>query len=73
MKKNIGTIDRVIRVFFALAVAALIATGVFHGSLAIGTGALAVIMLATASVRWCPLYIPLHLSTRKRDELPKSA
>ncbi len=72
MKANMGTIDRLIRFIFAVAVAVLFVTGILTGPVAIGLGALAVIMVATAAVSWCPLYIPLHISTRKKDELPKS-
>ena len=72
MKTNMGTIDRVVRLIFSLAVGALIIAGVLTGALAITLGTLAVIMLATASVAWCPLYIPLHLSTKKGEKSPKT-
>ena len=73
MKANMGIIDRVIRLIFAVVVAVLFVTGILIGPVAIGLGALAAIMVATAAVSWCPLYIPLHISTKKKDELPKSA
>ncbi|MBN2530385.1 MAG: DUF2892 domain-containing protein [Deltaproteobacteria bacterium] len=65
MKTNMGAIDRGIRLIFAVAVSVLVFTGILQGTLAIGLGALAVIMLATAAIGWCPLYLPLHISTRK--------
>ena len=72
MKTNVGTIDRLIRFIFAVAVGVLILAGVLKGAVAIGLGALGVIMLATAAFRWCPLYLPVHISTKKTEESTKS-
>ena len=65
MPKNMGTVDRVIRAVFAVAVAVLYFTGVISGTWAIILGLLALIFLATSIVGTCPLYIPLKLSTKK--------
>lgn len=66
MKKNMGTIDRVIRVVIALVVAALYFTGQISGTAAIILGILAVVFLLTSLVSTCPLYMPFGLSTRKQ-------
>jgi hypothetical protein len=64
MKKNMGTIDRVIRVIAALVVGYLILSGSITGVLAIILGVLAVVLLATSAMGSCPLYIPLKMDTR---------
>lgn len=66
MKKNMGTIDRVIRVVIALVIAVLYFTGQISGTAAIILGILAVVFLLTSLVSTCPLYMPFGLSTRKQ-------
>jgi hypothetical protein len=63
MKKNMGTIDRFIRVLLAVAVAVLYMTGTITGVWAIILGILAVIFLVTSIIGFCPLYLPLKIST----------
>lgn len=65
MKKNMGTIDRVIRTIIALLVVVLYFTGVISGTVAIILGVLAVVFLLTSIVGTCPLYLPVGLSTKK--------
>ena len=66
MIKNMGTADRLIRTVVALVVAALYFTGQISGLTAIILGVFAVIFLLTSIISFCPLYIPLKLSTRKK-------
>lgn len=66
MVKNMGTVDRVIRVALAIVVAVLYLTGAISGVAAVILGILAVIFLATSLVSFCPLYAPFKLSTRKQ-------
>lgn len=68
MKKNVGSVDRVIRALFAVVVAFLYFTDQITGTLAIVLGALAVILLATSVVSFCPIYAALKLSTKKTIE-----
>lgn len=65
MKKNMGTIDRVVRVLAALAVGGLYYTGLIGGTLAIVLGVFAVVFVVTSFVSWCPAYLPFGISTRK--------
>ena len=67
MTKNMGTVDRIIRFIFAVAVAVLYFTGVISGTLAIILGILAVVFLVTSIVGFCPLYAPFKLSTVKKS------
>ena len=64
MKKNMGTIDRVIRVVVALTVGVLYLTGQISGTAAIILGILAVVFVLTSLMGSCPLYLPFGLSTR---------
>ena len=57
MKKNMGNTDRVIRIIIAVVVAAL---GFYFKS---WWGLLAIVPLATALIRWCPLYLPFGIKT----------
>ncbi len=63
MKKNMGTIDRVIRVLLAMVVGILYLTGNISGTAAIILGILAVIFILTSAVGFCPLYMPFNIST----------
>jgi len=59
MKQNVGGIDRVLRIVVGLA---LLGWGVYAQN---WWGAVGIIPLFTGLVNWCPLYVPLKLSTRK--------
>ncbi|HCL55796.1 MAG TPA: DUF2892 domain-containing protein [Spirochaetia bacterium] len=68
MKKNMGTIDRIIRAVLAAVVAVLYFTGQLTGIAAIVLGILAVIFLLTSLIGFCPLYLPIKLNTGKKKE-----
>lgn len=68
MKKNMGTVDRVVRTLIAAAVAVLYFTGAIGGTIALILGVVAVIFLLTSLVSTCPLYMPFGLSTRTRKD-----
>lgn len=65
MTKNMGTVDRVVRIVLALAVALLYFTGVISGTLAVILGIVALILLLTGIVGFCPLYAPFKFSTNR--------
>lgn len=67
MKKNMGSMDRGIRVLVAVVVAALIMTDVLTGTLAIFAGLFAAVFLFTSFVSFCPLYAPFGWSTTKKS------
>ncbi|MBN1248506.1 MAG: DUF2892 domain-containing protein [Anaerolineae bacterium] len=66
MTKNMGTLDRAVRLILAVLVAVLYFTGAISGTVAIILGIVALIFLVTSLVGTCPLYIPFGFST-KRD------
>ena len=67
MKKNMGTLDRIIRVSLVVLIAVLYFTGVISGTWAIVLGVVAAVFLLTSLVGVCPLYMPFGLSTRKKS------
>ena len=68
MTKNMGTVDRVIRVLLALVIAALFFTGRVSGIFGIALLVISVIFLITSFVARCPGYLPLGISTRGRTK-----
>ena len=66
MKANMGNIDRALRVVAAAIIGVLYFTGIIGGKLALVLGILAVIFLVTSLVKFCPLYYPFKLSTKKQ-------
>jgi hypothetical protein len=66
MKKNMGTVDKVIRILVAVVVAVLFATKVITGTLGIVLLVLAAVFVLTSLIGFCPLYLPFGLSTRKK-------
>jgi len=66
MPRNIGTVDRVIRIVIAAVLAVLIFTGQVSTTAAIILGVVAVILLLTSIVAFCPIYFPFKLSTAKK-------
>lgn len=67
-KKNMGTVDRAVRVVAALVVVVLISTGIVSGLAAIILGVLAAVFLVTSFVSFCPLYLPFGISTRRQAQ-----
>jgi len=70
MRKNMGNLDRILRVIVALGIGALIVTGVLAGTLAVILGILAVVFVLTSAAGFCPLYVPLKISTRRSKQAP---
>lgn len=68
MKKNMGTIDKVIRILIAVAVAILFFTNVITGVIGIVLIALAAIFVITSLISFCPLYLPFGINTGKTKE-----
>lgn len=57
MNKNIGKVDKVIRIIIGLLI---IAYGIVDSS---WLGVIGLIPIITAFIRWCPLYCPLKINT----------
>ncbi len=63
--KNMGPMDRGIRLAVAAVIAVLYFTGNISGLTATVLGILAVIFAVTSLVSFCPLYLPFGFSTRR--------
>lgn len=68
MKKNMSTIDRLLRAAIAIAVVVLYLADQVTGTAAAILGALSVIFLATSIAGFCPVYKVLGISTLKDEE-----
>jgi hypothetical protein len=66
MKKNIGTIDKAVRILIAAVVVLLYFTNVISGTLAIILIALSAVLVITSLIGFCPLYLVLGLATKKK-------
>ena len=67
MKKNLGTVDKVIRVLVAVIVLVLYFTHVISGTLAVILLILAGVFVVTSILGTCPLYLALGLNTGKKE------
>ena len=65
MKKNMGTVDRVLRILLALVLGFLYYNGTITGTLGIVAIVVAVVFAATSFVSFCPLYTLFGLNTCK--------
>lgn len=70
MKQNMGRWDRVLRLAAAAAIAILLIFGVLKGTLAIALAIVAAVFVITTFVGFCPLYVPLGLSTKGKGGAP---
>lgn len=68
MKKNMGALDRIIRLLIAAAVAVLYFTDVISGIWAIVLLVLAGIFVLTSLVGFCPIYTIFGASTCSKKE-----
>ena len=66
MKKNMGTIDKVIRILVAVVIAVLFLTNVITGILGIVFLVLAAVFVIVSLIGFCPLYLPLGINTGKK-------
>ncbi|MEW6654708.1 MAG: DUF2892 domain-containing protein [Bacteroidota bacterium] len=65
MQKNVGGIDRILRLAAGLVIVIL---GLVYQS---WWGLIGIVPIFTAAINWCPLYMPFGLSTCKTKESKK--
>ncbi|MEP0133376.1 MAG: DUF2892 domain-containing protein [Eudoraea sp.] len=63
MKKNMGSLDRIIRFIVAAIIVVLVLAELIGGTLAIVLMVLAGVFVLTGFVGFCPLYKPFGIST----------
>ena len=65
-EKNMGTLDRAIRIVIAVVIAVLYFNGNLSGLTATVLGIFSIIFIITSFVGFCPLYTVIGLSTCKK-------
>ena len=68
MKKNMGNLDRIMRILIAAIVIGLYFAQVISGVLAIVLLVLSGIFILTGFIGFCPLYLPFGINTGKKEE-----
>jgi hypothetical protein len=66
MKKNMGKVDRILRAVVGIVLLAFIWTGQISGTLGVVLTVVAVVLLVTSILGFCPLYVPVKISTQKK-------
>ena len=66
MKKNMGLIDKVIRIIVVIVLLTLYFTNIIAGTLGIIAIVISVILLATSLIGFCPLYTIFGINTCKK-------
>ena len=64
MPKNMGSMDRALRLLVVVAIAIAYFMGQISGTLALILGVVALVFLLTSLIGTCPAYLPFGLSTR---------
>jgi hypothetical protein len=67
MKKNMGLIDKAVRILIAVVVIALYFANIISGVLAIILLIFAGVFILTSIIGFCPLYTAIGLSTAKKE------
>lgn len=67
MKKNIGSIDKVIRILIAAVIVVLYFTKIISGTLGIILLIVAGIFVLTTIIDFCPIWAMLGISTKKKE------
>ena len=68
MKKNMGSIDKAVRIVVALLIGIAYKANYISGTAAIVMLSLAGIFILTNLISFCPLYLPFGISTCKKKK-----
>ena len=63
MKKNVGQLDRIIRIVLGIAFLSLLV--ILDGSIR-WIGLLGIVLITTGLINFCPLYLPFKINTFKK-------
>lgn len=67
MKKNMGNLDRSLRLLGAAVLLVLYLLNVITGTLAVVCLVIAGLLILTSFISFCPLYVPFKINTRKKE------
>ena len=68
MKKNMGNIDKIVRILIALVIAVLFFMNIISGTLGLVLLALAGVFVLTSLISFCPLYTLFGINTCSKDK-----
>lgn len=66
MTRNMGLVDRVVRVLVAALIAYLYISGTIGGWQALVLGIIAVVFVVTSAIGFCPGYLPFKITTCRK-------
>jgi len=67
MIKNVGSLDRTLRLIGAAVLLILFFTGTLSGTVGIISLILAVMLVVTSFAAWCPIYLPFRIFTNRKQ------
>ncbi|OYY74030.1 MAG: hypothetical protein B7Y40_06320 [Gammaproteobacteria bacterium 28-57-27] len=67
MKTNVGFVDMFIRLFLGVTAIGMAVAGVFPAPWGMIIGIVGIVPIATALLKFCPLYTLLGISTKSKD------
>lgn len=68
MKKNMGNIDKLIRIVFALLLIGLYLLNIIEGTFGLVAAGLGLVFIITSFLGFCPLYSIIGFKTCKTEE-----
>jgi hypothetical protein len=68
MKKNMGKVDKMMRIIVAMVIGLLYFNNNISGMLGMILLVLAMVFLLTSLINFCPLYLPFGIDTREEKE-----
>jgi hypothetical protein len=68
MKKNMGSIDKIVRILIAIVIAVLFFTNVISGTFGLVLLVLAGVFVLTSLISFCPLYTLVGVNTCPKDK-----
>ena len=68
MKKNMGKVDKMLRIIVAMVIGVLYFNNSISGILGMLLIVLAIVFLLTSLINFCPLYLPFDIDTREEKE-----
>jgi hypothetical protein len=68
MKKNMGKVDKMLRMIVALVIAMLYLNDSISGFLASILIVLAIVFSITSLIGFCPLYLPFGIDTNEKNQ-----
>jgi len=67
MFQNMGLYDRIARIAAGLILAGLYFGGILQGTVAIVLAIVALVLIGTSAVGFCPAYLPFKFSTKPKE------